>query len=123
MKLNLYIKTRGSSLIGHNNKNGIKKEDNIYGQNFLTFWKTYPKKAAKKTAYEKAWQKLEKTEDMKALLPIMLDAIEKQKQAKERGKADGEFVPEWPYPGTWLNGKRWEDEVGAEKQCDKSWDI
>ncbi|MCK4827628.1 hypothetical protein KA005_68505, partial [bacterium] len=83
-------------------------------QNFLSFWKEYPNKAAKKKAYE-AWQKLEKKENMEVLLPILLDAIEKQKQVKITKKAKGEFIPEWPYGATWLNGRRWEDEINPEE--------
>ncbi len=55
---------------------------------------------------------------MKALLPTLLDAIEEQRQAKERAKGKGEFVPEWPYAATWLNGRRWEDEVDVKKRWD-----
>ena len=104
------------------NNTGTKQEckeckNNIYGQNFLSFWKAYPHKIAKKKAQE-AWQKLEKAEDMEALLPTLLDAIEKQKQAKEIKKANGEFVSEWPNPATWLNGRRWEDEIEIKKRWD-----
>ena len=98
-----------------------KNEKEIYGQNFLNYWKEYPNKVAKKKALE-TWNKLEKREDMKTLLPTLLDAIEKQKQAKESKKTNSEFVPEWPNPATWLNGRRWEDEIEIEKQ-DESWDI
>ena len=83
----------------------------------MQFYQSYPNKVAKKKAYE-AWQKLEKSEDIKALLPILLDAIGKQKQAKEIQKAKGEFVSEWPYPATWLNGKRWEDEIEIKQGYD-----
>lgn len=55
---------------------------------------------------------------MKALLPTILNAIAKQKQAKETAKANGEFFPEWLYPATWLNGRRWEDEVIVKKRWD-----
>jgi len=96
--------------LGHNNKNDKKEKNNIYGQTFLTFWKAYPNRAAKKKAYE-AWQKLEKKEDIETLLPIFLDAIKKQQEDKKIKKANSEFVPEWPNPATWLNGKRWEDEI------------
>ena len=98
-------------------KNDKKEKNNIYGQNFLTFYKAYPNKVAKKKAHE-AWQKLEKAEDMVALLPTLLDAIEKQKQAKEMTKAKGEFTPEWPNPATWLNGRRWEDEIEIKQGYD-----
>lgn len=98
-------------------KKNKNDKNNIYGQNFLTFWKAYPHKIAKKKAYE-TWQKLEKAEDIENLLPILLDAIEKQNQAKEIKKTNGEFVSEWPNPATWLNGRRWEDEVEIKKRWD-----
>jgi hypothetical protein len=109
-------KGRPSVQLGHNT-NKEQERNNIYGQKFLSFWKAYPNRVAKKKAYE-AWQKLEKKEDMEALLPTLLDAIEKQQQAKETLKAKGEFVSEWPYPATWLNGKRWEDEIDVKQGYD-----
>jgi len=111
-------KGRPSVQPGHNNNNGQLK-NTIYAQNFLKFWKEYPLKVAKKTAYEKAWQRLEKKEDMEALLPTLLGAIKKQKQAKQSAKANGEFISEWPHGATWLNGKRWEDEVEIKKRFDE----
>ena len=94
-----------------------KETEQKKGARFMQFYQSYPNKVAKKKAYE-AWQKLEKSEDIKALLPILLDAIGKQKQAKEIQKAKGEFVSEWPYPATWLNGKRWEDEIEIKQGYD-----
>ncbi len=114
-------KVTGKEQPSNTNKNDKHKKNNIYDQNFLSFWKVYPNKVAKKKTYE-AWQKLEKREDMQVLLPTLLDAIEKQKQAKTRDRANGEFVPEWPHGATWLNGQRWEDEIEIKKQ-DESWDI
>ena len=98
-------------------KNDKNEKNNIYGQNFLSFWKAYPHRVAKKKAHE-AWNKLERAEDITTLLPILLNAIERQKQAKETLKAKGEFVSEWPYPATWLNGRRWEDEVEIKQGYD-----
>jgi hypothetical protein len=98
-------------------KNDKNDKNDKYAQNFLSFWKSYQNKAAKKKAYE-AWQKLEKREDMETLLQTLLDAIERQKQAKEIKKANGEFVAEWPNPATWLNGRRWEDEIEIKKRWD-----
>ncbi|MFO8164516.1 MAG: hypothetical protein R6T98_08275 [Desulfatiglandales bacterium] len=110
-------KGRPSVQLGHDNKNGTTMDKNIYAQNFLKFYERYPQHVAKKQAYQ-AWQKLEETEDMETLLPLLIDAIEKQKQAEETAKANGEFVAKWPYPATWLNGRRWEDEVEIEKRWD-----
>jgi len=99
------------------NKNDKNEKNNTYSQNFISFWKAYPNKVAKKKAHE-AWQKLEKAENIEILLPKLLDAIERQKQDKEIKKANGEFVSEWPNPATWLNGRRWEDEIKIKKRWD-----
>ena len=98
-------------------KNDKNDKNNIYGQNFVSFWEAYPHKVAKKKAHE-AWNKLEKAEDIEKLLSLLLDAIEKQAKAKEIQKAKGGFVSEWPYPATWLNGKRWEDEIEIKQGYD-----
>jgi len=68
---------------------------------FNSFWSTYPVKKGKGNA-EKSWEKL------KPDLQTVLTAIEKQKQTDQWTKDNGKFIP---YPATWLNGKRWEDEV------------
>jgi len=102
--------------LGHDT-NKEQERNNIYARNFISFWEAYPNRKSKKKAQD-VWQKLEKREDMKTLLPVLLDAIEKQKQSKEIQRAKGEFVSEWPYPATWLNGKRWEDEVEIKQGYD-----
>jgi len=67
---------------------------------FSTFWKAYPRKTNKSFA-EKVFQKLHPTEEM---FSKMLSSLEQQ-------------IPLWkdpqyiPHPSTWLNGKRWEDEI------------
>jgi hypothetical protein len=68
---------------------------------FASFWSSYPVKKGKGNA-EKSWEKL------KPDLQTVLTAIEKQKQTDQWTKDNGKFIP---YPATWLNGKRWEDEV------------
>ena len=39
---------------------------------------------------------------------MLIDAIEKQKQTPDWNKENGKYIP---YPATWLNGRRWEDEI------------
>jgi hypothetical protein len=80
---------------------------------FGEFWEAYPKKKAKPDAI-KAFNKLSPDKD---LLDILLKAIGEQKKAEEWNKQNGQFIP---YPATWLNGRRWEDEVSAstEKKTD-----
>ncbi|SEV81598.1 hypothetical protein [[Clostridium] fimetarium] len=76
-----------------------KNEKKIDIAHFDTFWNAYPRKISKGTA-RKAFEKLKVTEE---LLKIMLRVLESQsKQWKDK-----QFIP---YPATWLNSRRWEDE-------------
>lgn len=75
---------------------------------FETFWKAYPKHVNKKGA-EKAFVKLNPDD---GLLKTMLSAVERQKQTAQWREQNGQFIP---YPATWLNGRRWEDELPAGK--------
>ena len=76
---------------------------------FDRFWKAYPRKNSKPSA-KRAFDKLNVDEE---LLATMLTAIEKQKQSSQWQENGGQFVP---YPATWLNNKRWEDEVSESRQ-------
>lgn len=78
---------------------------------FLTFWKAYPKKKAKKAA-EKAFFKLNPSE---GLLEKMLEALESQKKSREWQEDGGQYIP---YPATWINGERWEDTGTEAGECD-----
>lgn len=70
---------------------------------FAEFWSAYPKKKAKAEA-RKAWDKAKINGEFDSLLT----ALELQKQTTDWKKNGGEFIP---YPATWINGKRWEDEI------------
>ncbi len=70
---------------------------------FDRFWNAYPKKKGKESA-RRAWDKLRP--DV-ALCRVMAEALERQKRSREWRKEGGQFIP---YPATWLNGRRWEDE-------------
>ena len=71
---------------------------------FNKFWAAYPKHIAKQSAV-KAFEKLKPDEK---LLEAMLKAIEMQRESKQWEKDGGAFIP---YPATWLNQRRWEDEL------------
>ncbi len=73
-------------------------------KSFNQFWSAYPKKTAKQQAF-KAWEKLKPGED---LLSKILVSLERQKKSVQWTKDGGQYVP---YPATWLNGKRWEDDL------------
>lgn len=71
---------------------------------FNRFWAAYPKRKGKEAA-RRAWRKLQP--DM-ALCRVMAKALDRQKRSAEWTEAGGKYIP---YPATWLNGRRWEDEV------------
>jgi hypothetical protein len=71
---------------------------------FTEFYSKYPRKVAKKDAI-KAFNKLAITGDL--FSKIML-ALEKAINSSDWKKDNGQFIP---YPATWLNGGRWEDET------------
>ena len=71
---------------------------------FSAFWTAYPNKKAKPAAL-KAFTKLKPGA---ALLDEMLKAIATQKQWAQWQKDNGQYIP---MPSTWLNQRRWEDEL------------
>lgn len=85
------------------NKN---KNKNIYmlKNGFNLFWERYPKKLAKRDA-ERAFDKINPDEK---LFNLILEKLELYKQSEAWLKDGGQFIP---YPATWLNGRRWEDEI------------
>lgn len=69
---------------------------------FDRFWSAYPIKKAKVTAL-KSWQKIKPAE-----YSAIMDALDKQKRTEDWAKEDGKYIPQ---PTTWLNQRRWEDDV------------
>ena len=78
-----------------------KDKEDIYP--FDEFWLAYPKKKAKEAA-RKAWAKLKPDETLgKEIIQAVIESAKTKDWLKENGK----YIP---YPATYLNGKRWEDE-------------
>ncbi|GLQ45666.1 hypothetical protein GCM10007862_07170 [Dyella lipolytica] len=71
---------------------------------FEQFWSIYPKHQGKQAAV-KAFVKLAPDHD---LLGVMLAAVNRQRQSEQWQRDGGQFVP---HAATWLNGRRWEDEI------------
>lgn len=101
------------------NSNSINNNNRDIGQTqkmmFDTFWKAYPRKVNKQAA-EKAFNKLQPSED---LFKAMMAGLDNHKKSKQW--IDPQYIP---HASTWLNGKRWEDELEsapAQQQADK-WD-
>lgn len=71
---------------------------------FDEFWSLYPKKTSKQEA-RKSFAKLKVTTDLFEKIKAALSA---QKQSKQWQRENGQYIP---YPATWLNQRRWEDEI------------
>lgn len=81
--------------------NEVSTKQDIYP--FDEFWSAYPKKKAKEAA-RKAWVKLKPDETLgKEIIQAVIESAKTKDWLKENGK----YIP---YPATYLNGKRWEDE-------------
>ena len=88
------------------NAHPLYRQDNnktIQDKAFDIFWKEYPKKVMKDIA-KKSWKKLKVDEK---LLKTILQDIKFRKTTVEWLKNNGMFIP---YPTTYLNQRRWEDE-------------
>lgn len=92
------------------NNTSINNIKEIYKEKFETFYKAYPKHL-KKAEVEK-WFLKNKPDD--ELFKIMMDQLEKFK--KSDGWKQTQYIP---YPSTWLNQKRWEDEIKTKEDIRK----
>lgn len=87
---------------------------------FPDFWASYPKKVAKPEA-QRAWNKLKVTDD---LADLIINDVEQKANGSDWARENGRYIP---YPATYLNQHRWEDEgvhreVGSlEKQILREW--
>lgn len=84
--------------------NNLNNKRNYNKETFKTFWEAYPKKLNKSKTEE--WFIKNKPDN--DLLTEMLTKLEMFKQSESWLKDDGKYIP---YPTTWLNQKRWEDEI------------
>ncbi len=78
-------------------RKNLKLESRGINSEFDSFYATYPKKVAKHNA-KKAWMK------NKCSLEQVLPALE----AHKKNWKDPQFIP---HPATWLNQRRWEDDI------------
>ncbi|NQV14693.1 winged helix-turn-helix domain-containing protein [bacterium] len=80
---------------------------------FDQFWDSYPKKKSKKPA-RIAFIKIDPDSE---LFDRMMGALIQQKESTSWLESDGKFIP---YPATWLNQARWEDEIEENPSCEPS---
>lgn len=71
---------------------------------FESFWKCYPRKTAKDNA-RKAFAKVNPSPE---LMAEIMDSLSRHCASQGWLKDGGQFIP---HAATWLNGKRWTDEV------------
>ena len=82
----------------------LRGGNDVQKERFAQFWEAYPRKSNKERTRQ-IWKKLNPSEE---LLDKMLSALESHKQSDQWTRDGGAFIP---HPSTWLNGKRWEDDM------------
>ncbi len=79
---------------------------------FEEFWLVYPRKVSKKDAFN-AFKKAIK----KCRLETLLVSVKTHSRSHGWTKDDGKFIP---YPASWLNGERWNDNLKVENKSQNS---
>lgn len=79
-----------------------KKAPDHKPERFQKFWNFYPRGESKQAAI-RAWDRLKPSDE---IIDQMAVALKKQKQSEDWMNGIG-----IPYASTWINGRRWEDEV------------
>lgn len=82
------------------------------GALFEEFYAIYPKKVGRKDA-ERAWRKLKPEQKRKAV-----DTLPSHKRYWDACQTEKPFIP---YPATWLNGWRFDDEIEMPKSPEPAW--
>lgn len=75
---------------------------------FDAFWQAYPRRVSKVSAL-KAWKRLAPDD---RLCGTILLALDSHKRSEQWTKDEGRFIP---HPATWLNQRRWEDDLKVAK--------
>ena len=90
-----------------------RARETVADESFDLFWSKYPNRVAKQDAF-KAWNKIKPDDD---LLKRIMEGLDRWIGSDEWHREDGRFIP---HPATWLNGKRWEDDVRKHKASAKT---
>lgn len=86
----------------------IKEINNV----FEIFRKEYP---GSKRGTDIELENLKKHhKDWRDVIPILSEKLSYQKDAREKKRVAGGFVPEWKNLQTWINQRCWEEEIGTE---------
>lgn len=76
---------------------------------FLDFWSAYPRKLQKKAA-RRAWARM-KIAECRAAVPAVTAQLAPGAQLNLESRTDEQGKCFVPYPATWLNAGRWDDEI------------
>lgn len=82
-----------------------------YSEDFLIFWKEYPKKVGKGEAF-KQWKKAKLSEGNKKDISV---ALKWQKKSDRWRSSNGRYIPN---PATYISQRRWEDEPCENNSAD-----
>mgnify|MGYP001619531286 CR=1 FL=1 len=105
-----FVKLSGYDRIKrHRERKKITEQDakNLH-DSFEIFWTYYPRKVSKQKALE-SWIRVSPSDELCQKIMKSLEDATKTPQWK---KDDGQFIP---YPATWLNQDRWNDEMSIMK--------
>lgn len=94
----------GDKILSAKRRGRPAKKSGLY--RFEEWYAMYPRKSARGAA-EKSWASLNPSDE---LIDTMMRAVAAQAQTQDWQKDGGSFIP---YPATWINQKRWMDEVPA----------
>lgn len=103
-----FATTEEATQASASNKNKNKEKEKEKEYMFDRFWAAYPRHENKQAA-KKAFAKADPDEE---LLLTILTSIEKQKSSSQWQENGGQYIP---HPATWLNGRRWEDEIQPQR--------
>jgi hypothetical protein len=79
-------------------------------ETFIAFREAFP---GTRRTWPTEFARLKKHRDWKAALPLLMPALEKEKAWRRRCADIGAFCPEWTMLSTWINQRRWEQELAA----------
>jgi len=99
-------KEEGKGMEGKGKEGNKERKGKPTTESFEQFWSAYPKKIAKADA-ERAWDKI------KPDLQLVLTSLNWQTKSDDWTKDGGKYIP---YPASYLNAKRYEDEKLVAKQ-------
>lgn len=87
-----------------------KREKSVFSDGFDDFWSAYPRPVKKKTAFE-VWSKLKPDEELRKKIIADIN----RRKSSEWSNIEERYIP---HPSTYLNQRRWEDEITPTKTED-----